>query len=1175
MDDLLKSKEELINEINSLRHQLRHFKGEVGATDAFESDSQHLFSIISDQINNDNSHLAFDEIYNIDDLQNTQDTLSNILGVALVINDPDGNAITRPSGFRRFCRDYMQKSKIFKPRCMVSSKNIEVKNDNGPIITPCTSCGLWNGGITIRHNKHHLATWLVGQVRDKEKSFQEIFTDYQFSSEQEAKDIEAAFWEIPAMSGEEFRQIVNFLNLILNYFSRVAYQTTRQNKSMDFQKRIFAAFQSYQVDLSKSMGFIGDGSIVTDANGHIIFINQIAQELTGWMEYEATGKPLQEVFSLLYSEYLNEIQSFFTPKINYESAKKLNWNILLNANDGIQRKIVGQLVPINGDNNVLLGSVLGFRDITTSFEQEKVIQENENLLQSIFRTSPLGIGLSVDRKIAWANDEFWQLSGYAPEDFENQTSEIIYPSKSVFDEVGESIRDNFLKTDKWSIETQWKQKNGNIKDILLNLTPLHKSNGKVDFTFTALDITSQKKAEREQVSHQRFLESLLLAIPTPVFIKDVNGVYISCNRAFEDYFGITKDDLIGRNTTYWAPKDAEVFKEKDNELLKDPSIEQNYEYQLKDKNGHLRNVLFFKKAYRNYENEVDGIIGAFIDITERKIKEKSILRQAQVFQSINRLFQETLNAKTYDDILVYCVKLAEEMTGSSVGFIGEVDFEGKLINFQVSDHMKYQDFRTTLPRNMPLTGVRAHIMKQGKSFFSNDPYTQGVFGSFPHGHMHIKNILGVPFNINDERHGLIALANKENGFDSKDVNSIELLSYSLTEVLNRKQFEIERDRLQDYLGNIINSMPSVLIGVDENLKIGHWNSEAEKFTGVTFAEARGKDVNKLFPQMSEELKIINVALKERLPQRLEKIAFREGQHLRFFTITVFPLVSDHVDGAVIILDDVSERVRFEEMMIQNEKMVSVGGLAAGMAHEINNPLAGILQNVQVVRNRLTNGLRKNDEVAAKYGISIEALENYLNERGIFQMIEAIVESGQRAAQIVEDMLNFSRKSDSRKTYNDLCVLMDKSIVLASNEYNLKKHYDIRKVKISKEYDKDLPKILCDSTKIQQVLLNLIKNSAQAMFETGTKYPEITLRLKEEESMVRIEVEDNGPGIDEATQKRIFEPFFTTKSVGTGTGLGLSVSYYIIVENHNGQMDVESAPGGGTKFVIHLPIEEEK
>jgi polar amino acid transport system substrate-binding protein len=191
------------------------------------------------------------------------------------------------------------------------------------------------------------------------------------------------------------------------------------------------------------------------------------------------------------------------------------------------------------------------------------------------------------------------------------------------------------------------------------------------------------------------------------------------------------------------------------------------------------------------------------------------------------------------------------------------------------------------------------------------------------------------------------------------------------------------------------------------------------------------------------------------------------------------------------------------------------------------------------------------------------------------MIEAIVESGQRAAQIVEDMLNFSRKSDSRKTYNDLCVLMDKSIVLASNEYNLKKHYDIRKVKISKEYDKDLPNILCDSTKIQQVLLNLIKNSAQAMFEAKTKLPEIILRLKKEESMVRIEVEDNGPGIDEATQKRIFEPFFTTKSVGTGTGLGLSVSYYIVVENHNGQMDVESAPGEGTKFTIHLPIEAEK
>jgi len=287
-----------------------------------------------------------------------------------------------------------------------------------------------------------------------------------------------------------------------------------------------------------------------------------------------------------------------------------------------------------------------------------------------------------------------------------------------------------------------------------------------------------------------------------------------------------------------------------------------------------------------------------------------------------------------------------------------------------------------------------------------------------------------------------------------------------------------------------------------------------------------------------------------------------------------------VEGAVIRVDDISPRVRIEEMMIQSEKMLSVGGLATGMAHEINNPLAGILQNVQVIKNRTSGFLEKNRKAAEECGTSIETIEMYMQKRGIYPMIETIIESGQRAAQIVGNMLNFSRKSDQKFEPHDICGLLDKTVELASNDYDLKKKYDFRQIKVSREYQSGIPLIPCEPGQIQQVFLNILKNAAFAMNEKYKNIPPnpadiyepvFTLRVFMESEMVRVEIEDNGTGMEEKIRRRIFEPFFTTNTVGHGTGLGLSISYFIITENHKGIMTVESIPEKGSKFIIRLPL----
>jgi PAS domain S-box-containing protein len=382
------------------------------------------------------------------------------------------------------------------------------------------------------------------------------------------------------------------------------------------------------------------------------------------------------------------------------------------------------------------------------------------------------------------------------------------------------------------------------------------------------------------------------------------------------------------------------------------------------------------------------------------------------------------------------------------------------------------------------------------------------------------------------------------------------------DISNRKLAEEELRRLRNLLGNIVNSMPSVLVGVDTQGKVTQWNREAEKATLVPAQQARGRMLPEVFPQLSGEMGKVFEAIRSFETQKDLKVATDIGGERHYSDVTVYPLIDDAIEGAVIRVDDVTERVRIEELMIQSEKMLSVGGLAAGMAHEINNPLAGILQNVQVIQNRLSSKLKKNRQVAEVCGISIAAIEDYMDP------------SGRRAAHIVENMLSFSRKSGADYVPHNLAELLDKTVELVSNDYDLSKRYDFRQIKIVRDYDFKLPMVPCEGNKIQQVFLNILRNGAEAMAESRNHAvpPQFTLRLRSDGDMVRIEIEDNGPGMEEEVRRRAFEPFFTTKGVGFGTGLGLSVSYFIITENHFGSMDVSSKAGIGSNFIIRLPLE---
>ncbi len=406
-------------------------------------------------------------------------------------------------------------------------------------------------------------------------------------------------------------------------------------------------------------------------------------------------------------------------------------------------------------------------------------------------------------------------------------------------------------------------------------------------------------------------------------------------------------------------------------------------------------------------------------------------------------------------------------------------------------------------------------------------------------------------------------------FIEPGLNETAVLSVAI-DITEQKHAKEEVARMRLYLKNIIDSMPSVLIGVDPWGYITVLNHLAEQAGGVSWEAAQGRFFGDVFPQLESQFEQVRQAIRHGRPIKTPRMTLEVQGELRYADVMVYPLMADNASGAVIRLDDVTARVRIESMMVQTEKMLSVGGLAAGMAHEINNPLGAILQGSQNILRRIAPDMPQNRAVADALGIDLNQLNRYLQERGILRFLEGIREAGTRAAKIVADMLSFSRRSEARFAPVDLEDMLETVLRLAASDYDLKKKYDFKRIVIERDYDPALRLVYCDKTEIEQVILNLLKNAAQAMAEEGTASPTITLRTLREPDYALIEVIDNGPGMDDKTLKRIFEPFFTTKEVGAGTGLGLSVSYFIVTEQHNGRLSVMSKPGQGSRFSIRLP-----
>ena len=368
-----------------------------------------------------------------------------------------------------------------------------------------------------------------------------------------------------------------------------------------------------------------------------------------------------------------------------------------------------------------------------------------------------------------------------------------------------------------------------------------------------------------------------------------------------------------------------------------------------------------------------------------------------------------------------------------------------------------------------------------------------------------------------------------------DYVGIAIDNARLYESLEQKAVQIER--LKDFSENIVESLNVGVLAVDLDGRIDSWNTQLDALIGVPRDQALGKKIADVFPG---EL-MAEIAVRGALEQVTGIYKFplrnRAGRSL-VVNVSIAPLVGKSGEklGRLILIEDITQRMNLEEQMVQNEKLTSLGLLAAGVAHEVNTPLAVISNHIQMLARQLPG-----DDPRHK-------------------IIDKIVKQTFRASEIVNNLLNFSRTAAAEFTEVNLNQVIEETLSLVAHPFKT------ARVNVIRTLHNELPAVLGSNNRLQQVFLNLFLNARDAMPNGGM----LEVRTNSYNGAVEVEITDTGVGIPRDMQNRIFDPFFTTKASERGTGLGLSVSYGIIKE-HAGKIEVRSTPGKGTSFRLEFPV----
>jgi len=789
------------------------------------------------------------------------------------------------------------------------------------------------------------------------------------------------------------------------------------------------------------------------------------------------------------------------------------------------------------------GVVATLEDITERIQALEMLNQSEERFSSLFRLSPdsivlsqLDTGLIVD-----VNDTFLETHGLAREEVIGKTVMDLglYTDDAQRVELIDRVKatghvENF--------EARGHDKHG--AEIILSLSSQVMEIGEARYRMTvARDVTERYRAEQELRENRRLLESILNTVPMAIFWKDSQYRFQGCNAAFVRVLGESDQAAVIGKTDFDLPMPPELstrYREDDERVMTTLQPKLHFVEPLNVKGNPIW-LETSKLPLLDDEGRAVGILGMFEDITER-------IRAEQELRENRRLLETILNTVPMS---IFWLDRNSTFLGCNRAFAAGLNMEGPQSVIGLTE--------LTLP--IPMERRQMHQADNEKIMTTLVPKLRFLEQAF--------DAQGNAGWIEASKLPLLDDAGQAVGL----LGMFENITERVEAVEKLKQSEERFSRL-------FRLSPEAILLIDaETTKIADANEAFNTLTGHVLGDIVGHDTLELGlyadPAVRDE--IYQTQTRQGHLENFEFEGRRKDGQTFIGSISAQAVDIGPRKYLMAMLRDVTEMKKMQEMMIQTEKMISVGGIAAGIAHEINNPLGIVLQAAQNLVQRTRADFKKNLDVAEKLGLDMALMQNYMRERKLDVFIEDIQSAAVRASAIIRHMLDFSRSSESRRKVCDIPGIIEKAVTLAGSDYDLKKSYDFKRIKIERDFDDDMPVINCTETEIEQVLLNILRNAAQALASVTPpiETPRIGISVRALEETVRIEITDNGPGMPPEVQRRVFEPFYTTKPPGVGTGLGLSVSYFIVTKGHGGKMSVASHPGVGTVFTIDLPRDDAK
>ncbi len=638
------------------------------------------------------------------------------------------------------------------------------------------------------------------------------------------------------------------------------------------------------------------------------------------------------------------------------------------------------------------------------------------------------------------------------------------------------------------------------------------------------------------------LETILDAVPAPIFYKDTEGRYLGCNAAFETFIGHPRRELVGKTVYEISKKElADVNFEADMELIRKEG-RQVYEGKVGYADGSIHEVIFNKAVYRDSQGKVAGIVGAMVDITQRREMER-------------RLSESESRMKTLWDSILTGVLVIDEETHT---ILDANPYALEVLGLSRDKLIGCECHGFVCPTergSCPVTDLNITIKKAERCFMTGDGQPLPILKTIT------RTVVG----------GRKCLV--ESFVDISGLREAER-AWRLTEEKNRHILE------NVGIGVTMISPDMEILEMNRQMRewFPHIDVERKPICYRSFNDPPRESPCEMCPTSMtlHDGQVHDVTVQA--PGRPEPRAFR---------IISSPIhdTDGRVVAAIELVDNVTERFKLEKELRQAQKLESIGQLAAGIAHEINTPTQYVGDNTRFLKDAFGDLLEivkdLEDLLAAvkKEAPDMDLIRQierrledadlpYLEEE-IPRAIEQSLEGIDRVTRIVRSMKEFSHPGGDEKMSVDINRALESTITVARNEWKYV-------ADLETDFAEDLPLVPCFPGELNQVFLNIIINAAHAIGEkqNGEINGKGLIRISsaQRNGSVEVCISDTGGGIPQHIQHRIFDPFFTTKEVGRGTGQGLAIAHRVVIEKHKGSLTFRTEEGVGTTFRILLPLE---